>query len=216
MNRIRFARMALAECPQYWWGDWLDVRFYLRELLSKLRGKTVADIGCGACLVTNALDSTNNVTGVDTDSKALSIARKKMPKAKLLNCTSQELPNGKFDAVIIANVIEVVEDKKELAREASRLLKPRGTLFLTTPNRAHLCYKNKKKISKKELEKTLEPFFEIELKGWNPFPPFPLWLPARLLARLPGYYELLKWLCERGWFKESGKTFIVSGVKKRI
>ncbi len=194
----------------------MDVRYYLRDLLAELRGKKIADVGCGAGLLIDSLHYSNQIFGVDTDEKSIVEAKKRIKNVSLSVGDSGSLPSNEFDVVIYSNLIEVVENKPALVKEAVRLLKPNGVLFLTTPNRKHFCYKGRSKMSYQELNNLLTPYFNFQIKGWNPFPPWPYWPPARVLARLPVYYELLKWLCERSWFKESGKTFIVRGVKKRI
>jgi hypothetical protein len=57
--------------------------------------------------------------------------------------------------------------------------------------------------------------FEIvRMCGWNPFPPFPLFLPGRLLAVIPGWFALVKWLCEKGFFRKTSKFFFAIAVKK--
>jgi 2-polyprenyl-3-methyl-5-hydroxy-6-metoxy-1,4-benzoquinol methylase len=48
------------------------------------------------------------------------------------------LPAAGFDAVIAAEVIEHLENPREIAREWYRILKPRGTLILSTPNNESL------------------------------------------------------------------------------
>lgn len=44
------------------------------------------------------------------------------------------IPNESFDIVVSAEVIEHLENPRAIAREWFRLLRPRGTLILSTPN----------------------------------------------------------------------------------
>ena len=48
------------------------------------------------------------------------------------------LPAASFDAIVSAEVIEHLENPRAVFREFHRLLKPRGTLLLTTPNQESL------------------------------------------------------------------------------
>jgi 2-polyprenyl-3-methyl-5-hydroxy-6-metoxy-1,4-benzoquinol methylase len=51
---------------------------------------------------------------------------------------SEVLPAANFDTVIAAEVIEHLENPREVAREWYRMLKPGGTLLLSTPNNESL------------------------------------------------------------------------------
>ncbi len=216
MNRVSFAKKALREAPDYWWGDWLDVRFYLRERLSLLRGKRVADVGCGAGLILSGAGPSNELVGIDPDAAVLKLAKSFAPNARFVRGYSRRLPAHSFDVVVLANVVETVGNREALLKEVRRLLKKRGKLFLTTPNRGHPAYAGKPgKLSFRELESLLDSSgFTYSVKGWNPFPPWPFFLPNRVLARMPGWYSLLKWLCEGGRFPRSSKYFFVEAVKR--
>ena len=51
------------------------------------------------------------------------------------------LPAGSFDVVSMVEVLEHVDDPVALVTEASRLLRPGGALYLTTPNIGSLTYR---------------------------------------------------------------------------
>ena len=70
----RIRALWLREAPQYWWGDPLDVRFFLCEELSKLRNKKILDIGCNVGIALNCADDSNTKYGFDLDAKTIAIA----------------------------------------------------------------------------------------------------------------------------------------------
>jgi len=182
MNRRAFASSALSMAGNYWWGDWLDVRFYLRERLSRLKDKRVLDVGCGAGILTYGLEMGSRFYGVDDDSKSLKLAKKLNPGMVFRKASMYALPfkDSSFDVVVAANTLpgadfRVSGDRKKLQKafidEVVRVLKPGGKLLFSTPNDAHLAYRNGVKATLQEVEGLLSPYFDFEVRGWNPFPP---------------------------------------------
>jgi SAM-dependent methyltransferase len=210
-----------------WWGDHLDVRFFLARRLQEFEGKKILDVGCGPGVLLSELPGSNEKFGVDSDAGLARSAKKLNPKAVVKRASMYRLPFPKnfFDVVVMANVVPGADflvppkhrsalQKKALS-EVARVLKRDGVLFLTTPNNSY--YKTNK-LSFNELDALLKPLFEFEIKGWNPFPKFPFFLPARVLARVPGWFSFLARLCLKGFFAKSSKFFYVEArlkIRKR-
>ena len=105
-----------------------------------VEGKRVLDVGCGegygcAILAKNA----SHVIGVDISHEAIAHATVKysvnivefrcMPAEKL------SFPDESFDAVVCLELIEHARDYTSVMKELRRVLRPGGTLILSTPNR---------------------------------------------------------------------------------
>ena len=100
----------------------------------------VLDLGCGAGTPTKLLmsdESKYHVTGADLSEQALAcyVADTQRRGVQL---DAQHLPfaDDSFDVVVSDDVIEHLVDTDSYAREISRVLAPKGWLFLSTPNLA--------------------------------------------------------------------------------
>ena len=93
------------------------------------------DIGCGDGRLTADLDA-DELTGADVSAMALGRARARLPEARLVELEPDAtLPfdDGEFDLVLLAETLEHVRDVQLLVSEARRVLRPGGTLAITTP-----------------------------------------------------------------------------------
>ena len=79
--------------------------------------------------------------GFDVSNYAVKEARKNCPNANLLVLNAEDkLPfgDGFFEVITALELIEHLKAPENFLREAYRMLKPNGLLFLTTPNVASL------------------------------------------------------------------------------
>ncbi|OGS21266.1 MAG: hypothetical protein A2252_08350 [Elusimicrobia bacterium RIFOXYA2_FULL_39_19] len=97
------------------------------------------DVGCNTGLfLTEALKSGYNVTGIDFDHNAISIAKQNpLLKEIYLSTLDNFIPktNIKYDIVTLFDVLEHLDDVKVIFKQLKTILKPGGYLVLSIPNR---------------------------------------------------------------------------------
>jgi len=115
----------------------------LADHLMRLSPRTVVDIGCGTGpLVAELTGRGVRCIGVDSSPDALDAARRRTPSATFHEGSvgAIPLPDASTDAATLIEVVEHLDDVTLAAAlsEARRILRPGGTLMLTTPNREDL------------------------------------------------------------------------------
>lgn len=105
-------------------------------------GKRVLDIGCGSGYGTAELAHTaQSVDGIDIAPDAVAYARAQFPALNLqfTAASAAALPfaAGSFDVITCFEVIEHLENWKELLLEARRVLDEHGLLLISTPNKSY-------------------------------------------------------------------------------
>src|SRR5689334_14515127 len=94
--------------------DWLmpnarheQLKLYIREMLHGRRGLKIADIGCGAGVMTAFLRRYGDVVGVDFSGPALELARRLVPGALFVDGTLETLSEReRFDVITLFDVLE--------------------------------------------------------------------------------------------------------------
>jgi SAM-dependent methyltransferase len=116
---------------------------HLRAFVRALGGvKKALDLGCGDGALTGELDAAE-LTAADVSPVALERARRRLgPESARFVELDPDAPlpfgDGEFDLVLCAETIEHVRDVQLLLSEARRVLRPGGTLAVTTPGQRAL------------------------------------------------------------------------------
>jgi 2-polyprenyl-3-methyl-5-hydroxy-6-metoxy-1,4-benzoquinol methylase len=127
------------------WGYAKRLRFVRESIRQRFTERlpsqlSVLDIGCGngsELAVPLARDGFQ-LTGIDTDRTSIDRARalaRDLPNARFHCSTLDEFTGGDlFDAVILSEVLEHLEQPQDLLHAAVRRLAPNGLLVVTVPN----------------------------------------------------------------------------------
>ena len=111
------------------------------ELFAGLpKGAKVLDVGCGTGEhLLRAVDHGLQAFGVEPAPAMLEVARRNVPTADIKQGVATDLPyaEASFDLVIMVEVLRYLDrpDTEKALREARRVLKPGGQLFVTLVNR---------------------------------------------------------------------------------
>jgi SAM-dependent methyltransferase len=106
------------------------------------RGGRVLDAGCGRSLFTEIrADWPFRIVASDVDPDLIASRRGEFPHLHWLVSGAEVLPfrDQAFDALFAGELLEHLADPNLALREFQRVLKPGGTLVLTTPNRLRLA-----------------------------------------------------------------------------
>jgi SAM-dependent methyltransferase len=106
--------------------------------LPLVAGSSLLEVGCGEGYGTALLaSSARQVVGVDYDAVTVAHASRTYPQAAFVrgNLAALPVPSDTVHVVATLQVIEHVWNHPEFVRECFRVLRPGGSLFVTTPNR---------------------------------------------------------------------------------
>ena len=118
------------------WGNWLSVRALARHV-GEMKGKSVADIGCGddALLLRSLLDRVALATLVDLKlAPDLHAAANVRAIEGVLPTALEGIPDESLDVVICNNVLEHLWEPSVVVAHVRRMLKPNGTFFANVPS----------------------------------------------------------------------------------
>ncbi len=117
------------------WGPMSrHARRLVRKFCRRLRFSSVLDIGCGPGFFleeVRSMDPSARLAGVDISATAISLARKRLPDAELLEMDIVlEVPDHCYDLVTMIDVVEHIDDDLSALRNLKRVC--RGHLVICT------------------------------------------------------------------------------------
>lgn len=133
----------------------------------------ILDAGCGVGWMSQRLAQFGHVTGVDFAADVVERAKVRVPGAEFLAGDLMSVPLvGKFDVIVMLEVLSHVADQPSLIERLASLLTPGGHLMIATQNRPVLERCSfvgpripgtiRQWVSAKELRALLEPRFSLE------------------------------------------------------
>lgn len=116
-------------------------RLTFKERLKKIKKKTgktgkLLDVGCalGDCLMEAKNLGWNKIYGIDPSSYSYKISQRKGIDIKKGTLRNVDFESNFFDIILYQDVIEHINDPLEELKIIYRILKPRGWLFIITPD----------------------------------------------------------------------------------
>ena len=97
----------------------------------------IIDFGCGTGWLTERLAQFGPATGIDLAESVIAAAQSRAPQIKFLagDLLHLPLPSAYYDLVVSQEVIAHIPDQVAYLDRAADVLKPRGYLIITTPNK---------------------------------------------------------------------------------
>jgi len=107
----------------------------LDEFMAAGPGRLVLDVGAGSGTFTNLLAARGfEVTSTDVTDEALDVLRERVAgSVERADATSLPFGAASFDAVVLGEVLEHVEDDAAALAEAARVLRPHGIVAVSVP-----------------------------------------------------------------------------------
>ncbi|MDO4459838.1 MAG: methyltransferase domain-containing protein [Clostridia bacterium] len=112
-------------------------RRILFEQMGDIKGRTILDFGSGEGVTANHFARFNEVTAVEPDENMLRNAWRDFPYTQLVGDVNsiKSLKSESFDYIIIHNVLEYIDNRAEVLKELTRLLKIGGKPSVVKHNR---------------------------------------------------------------------------------
>lgn len=111
---------------------------YLKE------GVKILDIGCYMADILKILPSGIDYYGVDSDEKALEIAKARGAKVARIDLESDQIPfQDKFDIILLTELLEHLKDPEKIVIQVKRLLKENGVILISLPNECTIYHRLK-------------------------------------------------------------------------
>lgn len=142
-----------------------------------IAGQKVLDVGCGLAYGTALMaESAASITGLDYDKETIEENRKQYSSIKNLDFSQAiipplPMPDNSYDVITSFQFIEHIAPRKEFLKECFRVLKPGGSLLVTTPNAKKSLARNPFHVHEytfDEMKREVSSMNDLfELKGLN-------------------------------------------------
>jgi SAM-dependent methyltransferase len=121
----------------YFWlsGKYDFLRIYLSSLdVPQSSRRRVLDCGCGPGNMYALLEEFGQVYGSDFSVPALAFARERgLKRLFIADATAFAVQSNTFDLIVLADVLEHIDDDEKALAELRRILKPGGRLLISVP-----------------------------------------------------------------------------------
>ena len=118
----------------WWWRVREEILLKeVRDVLApRATGARILDVGCGAGLFFDALEPFGHVEGIESDRVAVEQSGRWRERIHLGGIETFA-PGGRFDLILMLDVLEHVEHPAEMLRRAAGFLARDGQLLITVP-----------------------------------------------------------------------------------
>lgn len=165
MEQELYRRHAEVEASHWWFVARKNI---IRQILSSLKlpqSAEILEIGCGTGGNIPMLSAFGHVTAFDKSPEAEKSVKEQYAVPMLRGSFPEDenlLSNGRFDLIVLLDVLEHLKDDLEALGAIKRLLKPNGKLVLTVPAYSWLwgehdiICQHYRRYSKKQMEQRLK------------------------------------------------------------
>lgn len=119
----------------HWWYR-VKRRIVLRILKTWAHGRTnlsVLDIGCGTGQLMQELQQFGTIDGIDISVRAVAYCKERGLSPVVASASALPFEDNSFDAIVMLDVLEHLEDDNNGAKELVRVLSPKGLVIVTVP-----------------------------------------------------------------------------------
>lgn len=215
---------------KYFWGDFLDSRFYIAYLVSKWKDEKILDVGCGAGVLLHFSNARLKI-GLDFSLDSLKVAKTlNDPNMELIQADSRFIPlkSNKFSKILAVHIISAlhVSDKKgkiKIMSEIKRISSKKTEILIAGANRRSKFFI---KIYSKEENQLYTHFSEIvdffkddfivNAEGYGAFSK-PIMYSLRSIYKLPekfvevfGIERVLFKILKSKRFLDDGRSYIIT------
>jgi len=116
----------------FFWGDIFDFRFFISIELSKIKTKSVLDLGCSVGVNLNLVDATEKI-GIDINIESLKNGKIIYPNIQFIAASAENLPfkNNVFEQIISIHTLDTSLNEKNTINEIKRTTNSDSQVFLT-------------------------------------------------------------------------------------